>query len=358
MTRPIRPWKSSFLILSLGIALHAPDVARAASEHIQNPIGNLRDAVLADLKPHASASKTYNEFWTYHFFLDGNLQADLNFSRVNLGRLKAPVCGADLTLLGFKGKNYSVAREYDKKNFVFTDSISQLRVHEKIWFQGGLPASHRTHFATTKKDVSYYLDLTFTEIEPGKVWGDGMFRFGGSDAVGIFWNIPGAKVSGVLAVNGDTLHVKGTAYMDHTFQTDLAPNLVNAGYRYSAQSGPLEVGYYLNPTSRFQSQPVGYGLRKTGSEYTLLSPQSLKVLSAANALGSKVATVLEIRYPDGGITTLKRADDRFQQSTLHEFSGLTKMAIKSFMGGEVLVFKGLGTLGDGRAIGYSYFTVN
>jgi hypothetical protein len=72
-----------------------------AAEHIQLPTGDLRAAVLTDLKPHHSGSKTYNEFWTYHFLLDGNVQAVLNFSRVNLGSFKAPVCGADLTLMGF-----------------------------------------------------------------------------------------------------------------------------------------------------------------------------------------------------------------------------------------------------------------
>jgi hypothetical protein len=54
------------------------------------PKGDLRPAVLADLKPHRSGSKTYNEFWTYHILLDGNIQAYLNFSRVNLGSFKAP----------------------------------------------------------------------------------------------------------------------------------------------------------------------------------------------------------------------------------------------------------------------------
>ncbi len=328
-----------------------------AAEHIQSPTGDLRSAVLTDLKPHSSSSKTYNEFWTYQLFLDGNIQAVLNFSRVNLGSFKAPVCGADFTLLGFKGRNYSVAREYEKKNFVFTDSNQQLRVHEKIWFEGKLPDSHHIHFATTKKEVSYYLDLTFTDILPGKVWGDGMFKFGSTDQVGIFMHIPYAKVSGRLGINQDTTDVSGTAYMDHTFQTDLAPALVGAGFRYVTQTQPLEVGYVMDPVNKYSQAPVGYGLRNVDGNLTLLKPSSLKVVSYNKAMDAHVATVLEINYQDGRKTVLNRGEDRQQQSTLNEFSGFTKMAIKSFMGGEIMTFKGLGKINGSQPMAYNYFYV-
>jgi hypothetical protein len=329
-----------------------------AGEQISLPTAGLRDATLADLKPHASGSKTYNEFWTYHLFLDGNIQVSLNFSRVNLGSFKSPVCGADLTVLGFKGRNYSVAREYEKKNFVFTDSNSQLRVHEKIWFEGNLPQAHHVHFATSKKDVSYLMDLQFTEIEQGKVWGDGMFKFGSSNGVGIFIHIPRAKFTGTLAINADTLKVSGLAYMDHTFQTDMAPGLVESGYRYISQSGTLEVGYLLNPNSNFESKPIGYGLRQTPTGIVLLKPVHIKAISASNAMGVKVPTALEIDYMENGKSLLQRSADRLQQSTLHEFSGFTKMAIKRYMGGEVLTFRGIGTLNGSQPMGYSFFAVD
>jgi hypothetical protein len=346
-----------FLAALTLLAAALPLWSRSA-EPIRNPAGDLRNATVADLKPHASSSKTYNEFWTYQFFLDGDIQVVLNFSRVNLGSFKSPVCGADLTILGFKGNNYSVAREYEKKNFAFSESDEQLRVHEKIWFEGKLPETHRVHFATRKNDVDYYLDLDFSDILPGKVWGDGMFRFGNSDAVGIFIHIPDAKVSGRLAVNKDTLSVKGGGYMDHTFQTDLAPELVEAGYRYVSRGGPLETGYVMDPVGRFERQPVGYGLRQSGSELVLLKPVALKVVSASRALGARVPTRLEIHYRDGSKTVLNRSEDRLQQSTLHEFSGFTKLAIKRFMGGEILTYKGLGNLNGSQPMAYNYFTVD
>ena len=132
--------------------------------------------------------------------------------------------------------------------------------------------------------------------------------------------------------------------MDHTFQTTLAPELVDAGYRYISQSGPLEVGYFLDPDSRFGSKPMGYGLRQVDGGFTLLKPASLSVASSGKAMGVKVPTRLEISFQDGTKAVLDRREDRLQQSYLHEFSGITKMAIKRYMGGEIMRFKGLGTL--------------
>lgn len=350
--------KTFFASLTIAVyASLAPQLVFAGPK-ISTPAGELRNTDLTDLKPHPSASKTYNELWTYHFFFDNNIQAYLNFSRVSLGSFKEPVCGSDLTLLGLKGKNYSVAREYPKENFRFNDSLQQLRVHQKIWFDGILPTTHHVHFETSKKDINYFVDLTFSEIETGKVWGDGMFHFGSSDAIGIFIHIPSAKVTGIIAVNGDTLHVSGKAYMDHTFQTDMAPDLVSDGVRYISQTDPLEVGYILTHVSKFEGKPVGYGLRKTPTGYTLLKPANLRVLTWTKPMGVKVPGKMEIKYEDSSQAMLERKVDRLQQSTLHEFSGFTKMAIRSFMGGEIYTFKGMGKLNGNQPAAYNFFVVD
>ena len=351
---PLHRLSSLLPVLALAFLLNP---MRTSAESARMPAGDLRLSGLADLKPHPSNSKTYNEFWTYHIVLDGNILAYLNFSRVNLGSFKPPVCGADFNLLGFKGRNYSVAREYDKKNFQFTDADQKLQVHENIWFSGKLPETHHVYFSTRKKDVSYFLDLEFTEIIPGRVWGDGMFRLG-SQTVGVFMHIPQAKVTGRLSINGDTVKVSGRAYMDHTFQTDLAPELVDAGYRYVSQNGSMEVGYLMDPVSKYGEQPIGYGLRMQGGAVTLLKPQSMTALTATRALGVRIPGRLEITYTDGSKTLLERGTDRLAQSTLHEFSGTEKFFIKRFMGGEIMTFRGLGTLNASTPIAYNYFIVD
>lgn len=345
---------SGLALTTLAAALVFGAEANAASVTV--PSGELRAAVVADLKPHPSSSKTYNEFWTYQIYLDNDIQACLNYSRVNPGP-KAPVCGADLTLIGFKGKNYKVAREYDKKNFAFVDSTQQLRVHENIWFQGKLPREHRIHFATQKKGVAYYLDLEFSDIAPGKVWGDGLFKLGG-ETVGMYVHIPQAKVAGRLAINGDTLQVTGRAYMDHTFQTDMGPKLVEAGFRYVGKAAsPAEVGNFLQPREKYGTTPIGYGLSVLQGAVTLRKPSAIKVLANEKSLGLKVPTRLEIDFLDGSRAELQRGQDRFHQSFLEEFNWLEKTAVKAFLGGEVKTFKGMGTLA-GQPAAYDFFIVD
>jgi hypothetical protein len=200
--------------------------------------------------------------------------------------------------------------------------------------------------------------LNFTDIQPGKVWGDGVFQVG-SESIGIYIHIPCAKVTGRIAVNGDTLAVTGRAYMDHTFQTDFGPEMVSAGYRYVSPGAPLQAGYFLQPLPKFGSQPIGYGLRQDSGGVELLKPASLKVLSASKALGLAIPTRLEVQFQDGSKCTLNRGEtDRYRVSLLSEFNWLEKRAIRGVMGGEVKTFKGMGTLNGSRPVGYDFFLVD
>src|SRR5437762_13089738 len=79
----------------------------------------LRRDNATDIAPHPKSSRTYNEFWTYQFWLNEGIQAQVDLSRANFGSFKDPACGADLSLIGFKGRNYFVAREYKARNFAF-----------------------------------------------------------------------------------------------------------------------------------------------------------------------------------------------------------------------------------------------
>ncbi len=324
----------------------------------QLPTGELRPTTVGDLKPHPLGNNSYNEFWSYSFTLDNDMQVNLNYTRANVGSFKPPLCGSDLTVLNFKGRNYFVAREYKKENFTFEDSSQKLSVHEKIWFKGKLPESHEVYFSTTKKNTSYYLNLQFTEIKPGQVWGDGLFRLGGKEKIGIFIHIPFAKVQGFLAINNDTLKVQGTAYMDHTYQSNFAPELVNSGFRYVSHTGSYEAGYYLQADGDYGHQILGYGLQEKGGVFSLLKPSSMQILNQSKALGVKVPTQLQFQFDNGSKTLLERSQDKLQRSTLDEFSGFTKMAVKSYMGGEVFNFVGNGKLNTNQTMNYYFFTID
>src|SRR4051812_16687945 len=97
-------------LLSVGVVLSAPIP----------PTGGLRSDTPVDFAPHNPSSKTFNEFWTYQFWLNGGVQVQLNLSRASFGSFKDPVCGADLAVMNFRGRNAFVAREYPVKRFSWT----------------------------------------------------------------------------------------------------------------------------------------------------------------------------------------------------------------------------------------------
>ncbi len=306
----------------------------------QTPSGDLRESSFADLKDHPIDSKTYNEFWTYQFFLDGGTQIILNYSRANLGSFKDPVCGADVSFIDFKGKNYSVAREYPKKNFKWNSANQGLNVHKDIWFKGPLPQSHEVYFSTRKNKTNYYIHLSFSEIDPGYVWGDGQFSLG-SEKVGIYIHIPRAVVKGKIAINKDTLDVTGIAYMDHTFQSTMGTDLVDEGYRfYSPGENPI-IGNFVKPLSKYKMGFVGYGLQKTESGYQLLQPGSLNISEHKKMRDIKLPQALSLTGPKGNIV-LKVSKHQQQLSILDGFdSWFEKKAVKLFLGGEMIHFRGL-----------------
>ena len=62
-------------------------------------------------------------------------------------------------------------------------------MHPNIWFQGELPRTQEVHFETKKDDVSYYVDLTLTDITPGVAWGNSVFELG-DERIGMFIHVP------------------------------------------------------------------------------------------------------------------------------------------------------------------------
>ncbi|MFC1584764.1 hypothetical protein ACFL5V_04380 [Fibrobacterota bacterium] len=314
------------LIVFSGICISA-----SAKTKIVYPSGQGRLTQYKDLKDHPQKSKTYNEFWTYHFSLNGNMQVILNYSRADLGKLKSPVCGSDLSIIGFKGKTYTVAREYPRAKFKFSDDKQQLNVHENIWFKGALPGEHQVYFKTKKKDIFYFIDLRFTDIVPGMTWGDGVFKLG-SEKVGVFIHIPRAKVDGTIIINTDTVKVSGLGYMDHTFQTNMGPKIARTGYRYHSTGAEINIGYLLQATSKYGSGWLGFGLVEKEGNLTLIRPKAIKINTAKKTRKIKVPTDMEITY---GLQTVsfKHSKDLQHLSVLNEFKGVTKWAVKKFMGG-------------------------
>jgi len=316
------------------------------------PTGGLRADGAADFAPHSPVGKTFNELWTYQFWLNGGIQVQLNLSRASFGSFKDPVCGADLAVTNFRGQNAFVAREYPAKRFSWTPATGRLEVHPAIYAEGLPPRAHRVSFSTEKDDKSYFLELTFEGMTPGAVWGDGVFNLPDGQKMGLYFHIPKARVTGRLALNGDTLTVRGFGWMDHTWQTQFAPKLIDVGYRYAVYSGHAEGAYFFQKGDAV----FGYGVREEKGRLALLSPKSIDVPSRTRWGGTSLARQLDVTLESGAPVSLVRTEDRQRTSFLQELGTFERFGAKIFLGGELVGFRGT-ALVDGTSPAVYSFTV-
>lgn len=318
----------AFLALS---AHAAPIVAPAGAPHAPGP---------AEMGIHPIDSKTYNEVWTWQARLNGSMDLLVNFTRGNFGSFKDPVCGANVLLVGFGGKTHSVAREYPKSNFSWDPGAARIQVHKQIWAEGLPPQRHHLRFATTKKGVEWLVDLEFTQIAPSLVRGNGVWKLGGH-AFGQVIHVPWAKVSGTIAVGGDTVAVNGTATMDHTWQDDMAPEIVSRTIRWrtTGASGAWETAFLVRPEDG--KGVAGYALRKGPAGTEMRVPQSWEAAESKKVGGIKEwPTVLLVDYGPAGRDSVSFGDAWAKTSVLDEFEGVTRWAVKKFLGGEVVDYRG------------------
>lgn len=328
-------------------------VAVSAGFAASGPEGGLRRDAPADYGPAPRPGKTHNEFWTWQFLFEGGAQVQLNFSRVHFGTLKDPVCGADLSVMNFRGDHF-VAREYPLSNFVWEPETGLLRVHANIRAEGIPPRAHRVHFATRKGGKAYFLDLTFDRMLPGVVWGDGTFRLGGGESVSLFLHVPRARVRGRLGIDGDTVEVSGFGWMDHTRQTQFGTRFMDAGYRYVIASGRVEGGYFFQDGKSV----FGYGVREgADGKLFLLRPSTLAAKERAGWGGLSVPRALEVTFEDGEPLVLRRVEDRQRTAFLQELGTFERFGARMYLGGELFGYRGLAVTGDSLPAVFSFTMV-
>lgn len=332
------PHRAAFLRAALLLACCAGTVPAATP-----PEGGLRGDTPADFAPAADPGRTHSEFWTWQFRFQDGMQAQLNISRAHFGKLKDPVCGADLALMGFRGRNHFVAREYPLSNFAWDPSAGRLAVHAGIFAEGVPPRAHRVHFATRKAGTSYFLDLTFEAMAPGVAWGDGVFRLGKGEEVALFLHVPRARVRGRVGVDGDTVSVQGVAWMDHTRQTQFGTKFMDASYRVATTSGRITAGHFFRDGARV----FGYGVREQADgSLALLKPETITARESEAWGPAPVPRRLEIGMEGGGTLRVERTEDRQRTSVLQELGGLERMGARMFLGGELIGYRGAARVDD------------
>jgi len=306
------------------------------------PSGGLRPVNASDLLLSKRGTRYYNEAWSYQFQFDNGLQATLNLTYAKLG-FKDPVCGADLSLAGFKGRNYTVGREYPENRFQQTASPLRVSVHENIWMTGMPPAAHHLHFAAAKNE-GFFVDLAFTDIKPGVVWGDGRFKAGDGD-FSLALPIPMAHVQGRIAVGKDTITVKGVAMMEHIRQSHLVSDLLTGSMRYF-QPGP-------NPVyaTWFKEKKGGWG----GYAVSWASGQPV-LISGSAVTDGQVPPVTASVQGTAGRVAFERKSLAQASSILDGMEGVTRTVVKMFIG-NVRMYRGKAT-GNGQPGIYQYLQVS
>lgn len=307
----------------------------------------------------------FNEFWNYHFYLENDIILHIVFNAANFGGLKDPVSGIRVSVYNLDDKIYQLSREYqldmliqDKENQRF-----QVRPEREIFFEGLPPDAHRVRIFTTKNDVSYDIDLEFKNMQPGFKVGNGKFGIN-NETIGILTHIPYAEVTGTVAVNDSKTHVSGTGYMDHTFQDQTTSKLIKKGFRFihHTDKDNWDLTYFMLPNDSDQNQTIGYRAVNQNGEMRVQSDFKIDRLVENEVFGHQVARLTELKFNNQNIIRLVRAEDHEKFSILDELSWLARRAAKTFLGGEVIDFRGKATLmesGHRPVRGYyNYFIVD
>ncbi|MAO64218.1 MAG: hypothetical protein CL666_04400 [Balneola sp.] len=336
-----------FIILlpSLGLA-----------QGINFPDGLYRDISPGDFKEKNLSSKYYNELWTYHANMDNGMQVIVNFSINDFGSAyKGRVTGGKLMLNMEDGTNYVVNKEYSLETFTNEPDSNFIDLHPErtFWAKGKFDESHRVRYRTKKDGILYDVDLTYYDIVPGKVLGNGKYEFG-SNEIGLYLLIPHAKVKGFVAINGDTTQVSGTGYMDHIYQNNLSNEIIKRSYR--VKSGDAQDGFYFHFLTLKESNlqtPIGYGVRMVNNNVYLLTPSFIEQVSRDSS-PRELDSVIRVDPFQGDDMNIEVTELLQTYSLLNELGGIKRFLAKQVVGGELVEMNGRVIINNSTP-GYFYY---
>ncbi|MCC5934833.1 MAG: hypothetical protein LAT75_00750 [Candidatus Cyclonatronum sp.] len=312
-----------------------------------NPQGELSTLGPDNIWAQTLTGSHFNEFWTWHFFMDDGMLVTITFSAANFGNLKSPVTGVRVSVVGLEGNTWQLSREYPIEELIQNKEtgLFQLREGREVWFKGRLPEQMQVRVETTKDGISYDIHLFLEDIAPGFKLGDGIYRIG-SEEIGIFTHIPFARTKGYVEVNGTRKEVSGTAHMDHTFQNQTTTRLMDSGYRFIAQNDRdnWDIVFFFLPAGERHNRTIGHYLNSRNGSPDIFTVHSIENVSTSRLHGKRVARDLQLQlmHPQGAIKSvrLNRTADLERFSMLSELSWVERRVARGFLGGEVLEFRG------------------
>ncbi|MCL2100437.1 MAG: hypothetical protein FWH22_01840 [Fibromonadales bacterium] len=196
---------------------------------VSNPAGEARRTNAEDFFRHPQRGNKYIEMWSYVFVLDNGSKVYVNYTWMNVPT-KGFQIGSDFSVWNFKGKSYSVGRQYVTSKFIEDKSKNTININNGDYLMEKLPGTgHRVLFSANKNGERF-LDLTFTSATSGMIPGNGEFGVNG-EKFGLAVHIPYGRVKGRIGVGKDTIEVQGYGYMDHIWgtvekPTDIAERMI------------------------------------------------------------------------------------------------------------------------------------
>ncbi len=333
---------------------------------ISNPESEIRTSDRDMIWAQTLSGSYFNEFWNYQFYFDNGMKAHIIFSAANFGSLKSPVSGVRLSVLYPNGDVKQLSREYPIERLVQDRENHLFRLHPErdIYIEGHPDEGMRIVINTSKDGVRYDVDLRLSNITTGYQMDDAKFRIN-DEQIGIITHIPYADVEGTIAVDNRRERVRGTGYMDHTWQNQTTTRLMQSGFRYvyHRDADNWDILYFLLPSnSNRNKQTVGYRLSSTDGNVEIRGIERITGKHDGRAFGTNIPRIVEVELCNGGSSRITRTEDEERFSILGELGWVARRAARTFLGGEVIDFRGKATLmetshrpknGD-----YNFFIVN
>lgn len=318
---------------------------------VQAPSGAPRTTTADDFFRHPQKSKKYNELWSYQFVFDNGTKAFVNYSWLFLPQQGNKV-GCDLSFWNLKGKNYSVGRQYPTERYSEDKSRKRISIKEEYLMENLPGKGHRVLF-TADKNGLFFLDLTFTEADPGMVAGNGIFDVNGNKH-GLYLHIPWGRVKGRIGYGKDTIEVQGYGFMDQSWQTDQATQLAARSVLFSS---PTSKHYYAGQIGMTGSgEPFGYAVYSKDGNTQLAMPKATQDKGAPYKAKDNFPSLLTIQWQDPSVPDLQFDTSKRQQkfSMLSNFDGwFEKKAVKFMMDGELFFLRGRSSTTQGNQLDWS-----
>lgn len=304
-----------------------------------------------DFMPHQNTTKEFNETWSYQFVFDNGTRAFINYSTLYIPGTGKKI-GCDLSFWNFKGKTYTVGRQYPPERLVANKAKATLDIKGEYVMENKPGKGHRVMYSADKGG-KFLLDVTFENAENGISASNHIWKVG-NEKYAQYVHIPYGRVSGKIAYNEDTLTVKGYAYMDQTWQTQQATDMAVRTINFSASTrSPMYAGRL---SIAKDGKVMGYAIYNGPEGNKVITPKSIKDDDKDYNGKNFPKGTLNIEWNEAGIPALTFSVAKTLQkaSILDKVEGwFAKKAFKIAAGGEVLFYRGRSEFAPGKKLDWS-----